>query len=347
MDVLQTLSVALGLAALAGINLYLTVFVTGMAVQFGWVALPPHLHSLEILGDPWVIGVAGTLYVLEFFADKVPWVDSFNDAVHTLIRPVGGALLAVLALGDAHPTVKVVAALLAGGIALTSHATKAGTRLVANASPEPFSNIGLSLGGDAIVLGGLGLLVWNPIVALVLALITLGLIWTFLPRLLRSIRATAWLVWRKLNTPSAGSELHEAPLPAAVEQVLRQSHATPEPVAFAAPCISAGGPRLPKNRFGWLTRFRDGRTFFVSRRWLGSFVAEIPVRDGDTLRESRFLCEKLTIRSDLGGTFVLLFERGHRLLADRAAAELKVPEDSEPGVKEEALAGCTLTDGAI
>ena len=109
MDVLQTLSVALGLAALAGINLYLTVFVTGLAVHFGWVTLPQHLEALNVLGNPWIIGVAGTLYVLEFFADKVPWIDSINDAVHTLIRPVGGALIAVLALGEASPAVKVIA----------------------------------------------------------------------------------------------------------------------------------------------------------------------------------------------------------------------------------------------
>lgn len=338
MDVLQTLSVALGLAALAGINLYLTVFVTGLAVQFGWVTLPAHLHALNVLGDPWVIGIAGALYTLEFFADKIPWVDSVNDGIHTLIRPVGGALLAVLALGEAHPTVKVVAALLAGGVALTAHATKAGTRLVANTSPEPFTNVGLSLGGDALVLGGLGLLVWNPIVALVIAVVTLGVIWSFLPRLLRSIRATAWFAWRKLNSPSAGSEVAVMPLPVAFEQALRQSHSTQEPVTLAVPCISGGGPRLPKNRFGWLARFRDGRTFFVGRRLSGPFVAEIPVQEGMTERESRFLSEKLTIRSELGGTFVLLFERGHRQLADRAAADLKAVEAPEAIAKEAAVA---------
>ncbi|MGA7212831.1 MAG: DUF4126 domain-containing protein, partial [Terrimicrobiaceae bacterium] len=158
MDVLETLSVALGLATLAGINLYLTVFVTGLAVQFGWVILPSHLHDLSVLCNPWVIAISGVLYFLEFFADKVPWIDSANDALHTLIRPLGGALLAVLALGEADPAAKVIGALLAGGAAMTAHAAKAGARLIANVSPEPFSNIGLSLGEDAMVLGGLGLL---------------------------------------------------------------------------------------------------------------------------------------------------------------------------------------------
>lgn len=335
MDVLETLSVALGLAALAGINLYLTVFVTGLAIRLAWVALPPHLESLSVLGDPWVIGIAGSLYVLEFFADKVPWIDSVNDAVHTFIRPVGGALIAVLALGEASPAVKVVAALLAGGVALTAHATKAGTRLVANTSPEPFSNVGLSLGGDALVLGGLGLVAWNPVLALVLALVTLGVIWMFLPRMLRSIRATAWFAWRKLNSPSAGNEVTHLPLPDAFEQALRQSHATQEPVVLAVPCVSGSGPRLPRNHFGWLARFRDGRTFFVGRRLRGPFVTEIPLRDGSAERESRFLCEKLTLRSEVGGTFVILFERGHRLLADQAAAAMRTTEPEAPAARQE------------
>ena len=338
MDALQTLSVALGLAALAGINLYLTVFVTGLAVRLGWVALPPHLESLGVLADPWVLGIAGSLYVLEFFADKVPWIDSVNDAVHTFIRPVGGALIAVLALGDASPAVKVVAALLAGGVALTAHATKAGTRLVANTSPEPFSNVGLSLGGDALVLGGLGLVAWNPVLALVLAVTTLGVIWVFLPRMLRSIRATAWFAWRKLNSPSAGNEVTHLPLPDTFEQALRQSHATQEPVVLAVPCVSGSGPRLPRNHFGWLARFRDGRTFFVGRRLRGPFVTEIPLRGGVAERESRFLCEKLTLRSELGGVFVLLFERGHRLLADQAAAVIRGPEPETPAARPEPVA---------
>jgi hypothetical protein len=317
--------VALGLAALAGINLYLTVFVTGLAVHFGWVGLPPHLQSLEILGNPWVIGVAGTLYVLEFFADKIPWVDSANDAIHTVIRPVGAVLLAVLALGDANPAVKVVAALLAGGMALTAHATKAGTRLVANTSPEPFSNVGLSLAGDVLVLGGLGLIAWNPVVALIVVGLTLGVIWMFLPRMLRGMRATAWLAWKKLNSPSAGANPSVPALPAALEDALRQAHATDEPVTFGLPCLSGGGPRLPKNHFGWLVRFRDRRVFFVGRRWRGPFVLEVPMDGAQIARASRFLCEKLSIQTGAGATYVFLLERAHQTLADEAVRELAAP----------------------
>src|SRR5205085_11668769 len=103
MERLHLLSVALGLAALAGLNLYLTVFATGLAIHYHWITLGPAYQSLEVLGDPIVIILAGTLYLIEFFADKVPWVDSAWDAVHTVIRPIGGALLAIQVLGHPSP----------------------------------------------------------------------------------------------------------------------------------------------------------------------------------------------------------------------------------------------------
>src|SRR5262249_40443957 len=145
---LNLLAVALGLAALAGINLYLTIFATGLAIHFHWITLALAYQSLEVLGHPAVITVAGILYFLEFFADKVPWVDSAWDTVHTVIRPIGGALLAIQVLGHPSPAYTVIVALLAGGTSLAAHTAKAATRLASNASPEPFSNIGLSLGED-------------------------------------------------------------------------------------------------------------------------------------------------------------------------------------------------------
>src|SRR5947207_6100798 len=153
MEKLDLLAVALGLAALAGINLYLTVFATGLAIHFHWITLAPQYQSLEVVGNPWIITVAGVLYFLEFFADKIPWVDSIWNAVHTVIRPIGGALIAVATLGHASPTIQGLAALLGGSLAASSHFTKAGTRAVANASPEPFTNWILSLTEDAFVVG--------------------------------------------------------------------------------------------------------------------------------------------------------------------------------------------------
>src|SRR5436190_9957643 len=143
MERLHLLSVALGLAALAGINLYLTVFATGLAIHFHWITLGPDYQTLDVLGHPAVIIIAGVFYFLEFFADKIPWVDSIWDAVHTVIRPIGGALLAIQVVGHPSPAFTEIVGLLAGGTSLIAHTVKAATRLASNTSPEPFSNIGL------------------------------------------------------------------------------------------------------------------------------------------------------------------------------------------------------------
>ena len=148
MDVFATLGRTLGFAFAAGINLYATVAILGLASRYGWVALPP---QYQVFDNNWIIGTAIALYVIEFFADKIPWVDSAWDAVHTVIRPVGGALIAVATLGEASPATKTVIGLVGAAVAAGSHFSKAGTRVMANASPEPFSNWILSLGEDAFV----------------------------------------------------------------------------------------------------------------------------------------------------------------------------------------------------
>jgi hypothetical protein len=199
MEVLKTLAVALSLGTLAGVNLYLTVLVTGLALHFDWVTLPSPLAGLEVLENPSILCIAAVLYAIEFCADKIPWVDTAWDAIHTFIRPIGGAALAVAAMGDAHPAFEVAAALLAGGMAFSSHTAKVGTRLAANTSPEPFTNIALSLVEDALVLGGLGLLAWSPLVALLLAAIICTAILIFLPRLLRNIFQGLRILLKKLR----------------------------------------------------------------------------------------------------------------------------------------------------
>ena len=165
MDTLSLLGVALGFATLSGINLYLTTFMAGLAVRFNWVDLADKYESLAILANPWIIGIAGVLFLIEFFADKIPWLDSSWDAIHTFIRPIGGTLLALAALGEMDPAVSVVAALLSGSTTLLTHATKAGSRLLINMSPEPVSNTVASLGEDGLVLGGLGLMAFAPVVS--------------------------------------------------------------------------------------------------------------------------------------------------------------------------------------
>ena len=147
---LATLGRTLGFSFAAGINLYATVAILGLASRYGWVALPP---QYQVFDNNWIIGTALVLYVIEFFADKVPWIDSIWDAVHTVVRPVGGALIAVATLGHASPATETLVGMLGGTLAAGTHFGKAGTRLMANASPEPFSNWILSITEDAFVVG--------------------------------------------------------------------------------------------------------------------------------------------------------------------------------------------------
>src|SRR5512136_1868595 len=173
MDVLMTLGRTLGFSAAAGINLYATVAILGLASRYGWVTLPP---QFKVFDNDVIIIVALVMYVVEFLADKIPWVDSVWDLIHTVIRPVGGALIAVAALGQASPTVEGLVALLGGTVAAGTHLTKAGTRVMVNASPEPFSNWALSLLEDVFVVG-LGLLTLKyPLLALGVAVLLLVLI---------------------------------------------------------------------------------------------------------------------------------------------------------------------------
>lgn len=182
MSAFEAFGHALAFAVGAGINLYATVLVLGLAARFDWVEVPA---SLEPVGSAWVIGLAAALYALEFLADKIPWVDSLWDAVHTLVRPIGAAVIAVAALGPASPGMEVAAALLGAAIGASTHAAKAGTRLAVNASPEPASNILLSLAEDGFVVGLVVLLLTHPLLGLGLALAALATVVVVLVVLLR------------------------------------------------------------------------------------------------------------------------------------------------------------------
>jgi hypothetical protein len=185
MDPLTTLGRTIAFSFSAGINLYATVAILGLASRYGWVELPP---QFKVFDHDFVIGAALVMYVAEFIADKVPWFDSVWDGIHTLIRPVGGALIAVATIGDASPAVEGLAALLGGAIAASTHATKAGTRAVANTSPEPFSNWLLSFAEDLFVLG-LGFVALKyPLVALAVTAALLVVIVIFAGAIIRAFR---------------------------------------------------------------------------------------------------------------------------------------------------------------
>jgi hypothetical protein len=191
MDALQQLGFAMGTAWTSGINLYATVAALGIAQASGLVQLPP---GLEVLGNPAVIAVAVVMYLVEFFADKVPYADSGWDAVHTFIRVPAGALLAARALGPTNPALEVVAALAGGSVALAAHGTKATARLAINASPEPFTNWAASLAEDVAAFLGVWAALQHPYVMLALVTAFLALSVYLVPKILRGLRS----VFRKL-----------------------------------------------------------------------------------------------------------------------------------------------------
>jgi hypothetical protein len=185
MDLLSSLGRTMGFSFAAGINLYATVAILGLASRFGWVALPP---QYQVFDNTWIIGGAIALYLVEFVADKIPWVDSVWDAVHSVVRPIGGAAIAVATLGDASPTVQTLVALVGAALAASTHFSKAGTRVIANASPEPFTNWALSLGEDTFVVA-LGLLALKyPAAAAIVVLVCLAVIVSFSVWIVRLVR---------------------------------------------------------------------------------------------------------------------------------------------------------------
>ena len=319
MENLQLLGVAVGLASLAGLNLYLTVLLTGLAVRFHWIALAPEYIRLEVLGDPWVLGLAGVLFAMEFLADKFPWVDSAWDAVHTAIRPVGAALLGIMVLGDSNPVFNVIVGLLAAWLGFTTHALKATVRLQANASPEPVSNIALSVAEDATVVLGLGLVFAYPVVALVVAVIFLAAIWYFVPRMLRSTWIKLWLCGRKLRLAAEEKTISELPtdLPTSAVNVIGPD----SKIAWVSPCISGTGPGYPRNRFGWLAAFDEGKFYFVPRRHPHR-VRALPAGEPTAKLERKFLADVLTLEWPDGKQAEFLFDRGSRALAEVVAKKI-------------------------
>ena len=171
MGAVQLIALASTVSLLAGWRLYFVTLAVGLAMRFGWIALPSQLHALDVLANGWIIGIAALGTLAEFFADKVPWIDSLWDAIHSVIRPVGGALLSMAIVDSADPGWQVGSFLLGGGAALLAHAGKAGARALVNASPEPFSNIVVSTGEDVATAGLLGLAIANPVAAALIALI--------------------------------------------------------------------------------------------------------------------------------------------------------------------------------
>lgn len=207
METIDTIALMLGTAWASGINLYAAVFMLGYLASTGQVALPP---ELVLLSDPMVMGVAAFMYCVEFFADKTPGVDTGWDAIHTFIRiPAGAVLAAGMASGlEMGQAAEFAALLVGGGLAATSHATKAGTRILINASPEPVTNWSASIAEDLAVIGGLWTALNHPVLFIALLVVFILVITWALPRIWRAIaalfrRVGAWLRGRSAQRGEA------------------------------------------------------------------------------------------------------------------------------------------------
>jgi hypothetical protein len=203
-SLIHTLALTMGVAWASGINLYAAVAVLGLAGSAGYVHLP---DTLAIVQDPLVIIAACFMYCVEFFADKIPGVDSTWDALHTFIRIPAGAMLAAGAVGDATPALVIAAGLVGGSVTAATHATKAGTRVLINTSPEPFSNWFASIGEDLAVFAGLWAALAHPAIFLILLILFLLALCWLLPRIWRGLRLVARKVvaffGRRPERPSA------------------------------------------------------------------------------------------------------------------------------------------------
>ena len=197
MTPVELIALAASTSLLAGWRLYLVTFITGLGMKLGWIAMPEQLQALDVLANNWVLAVAAIGTFAEFFADKIAWVDSAWDAIHSFIRPLGGALLSLAIVDAADPAWQVGSFLLGGGAALIAHAGKAGARTLVNTSPEPFSNVIVSTAEDVATGGLLALAIANPIAA---ALIALGLVLLSIWLVIAARRALRNLIDR-LNPP--------------------------------------------------------------------------------------------------------------------------------------------------
>ena len=212
-QIIATLALTMGVGWASGINLYATLLTLGVLSNMGHIDLPP---ELEVVGDPLVLMAAGLMYAVEFFADKVPGVDTGWDTLHTFVRIPAGAALAAAAVGDVNAAVEVAAALVGGGLAAGSHALKAGSRVMINTSPEPFSNWGASIGEDVAVIGGVWAALHHPYWFLGLLVLFIVLLIWLLPKIWRGIRKVFGFIvrlfgggesrsQRPVGEPSAGS----------------------------------------------------------------------------------------------------------------------------------------------
>jgi hypothetical protein len=264
MNSIESLTRILGLAFVSGINLYATVLMIGLGIRYHWVEGLP--SDLTVLAHPAVLIVAAVLYALEFLADKIPVVSTFWDLIHTFVRPVGGALLALAALKGVHigAPLQIVALLLGGTIALGAHSTKMGVRLLGHAAPNPILHAGVSMLEDVSVVGLLVLVYTHPLVALIVLAILIGLTALIGPLAFRVLYFAARAVWGRLMS-------WNSPL-ATLPPWVSQSVATVPAQAYF--CFARSIPGVPRMHKGYLIDSPLGLSF-VWKGWFGVKTARL------------------------------------------------------------------------
>ncbi len=286
MDIVQQLGTALGLGLLSGVRLYLTILAIGASIHFQWLHLNASFSGLHILADWRVMTVAGIACGVEFVADKVPWVDSAWDSIHTFIRPVGAALLGASAFAHADPAIRAMLMILCGGVALTGHSAKSATRLAVNHSPEPFSNIALSLAGDAAVPIATWLTFQYPTVTFAVVSVFVLFTWWLSPKIYRLMRVEARAIgsvisgWMGRSETAPANAVVPAALHHAPAELATHMRAIPLPFLVALRkryelgsnvsgirCAGSNGLNGLKSSLGYLTFTADGKMVFVARRW--------------------------------------------------------------------------------
>jgi hypothetical protein len=324
MNLVQLLGSTLGIGFVAGVRLYATILAMGLGIRFHWFQLSAGQEHLRVLAEPLVIAVSGAACLIEFVSDKIPWVDSLWDSFHTVIRPVGAAMLAAASLGSVDPAVRMCIVIACGGVALTSHSSKASTRLLVNHSPEPFSNIALSILEDLFTPVGLWLALKHPIVALTLVLIFLaGFAWLS-PKVFRLMRlqVVALLAWIQRGRRTPGNRFDGAvgsfAVPPLVSDALAviSRNASPIPQAYAAFALA------PSTATTSLTGIRCAATKTV--RNLGNSVGYLAVMNEEVAFVTRRLFKYRVHRILLREITHVEWKRGllmNRLLVRTASAE--------------------------
>ena len=315
-----------GLAFLCGLNLYLAAFLTSLAVQHGWVDAALH-PALAALGHPAVSVVALLLFLTEFVLDKIPWVNSLWDAIHTLVRPAGAMVLSWVVFSGMGLSVggsMVLLIALSGLIALSTHLTKSGVRLLINASPEPFTNILASLAADIVVVSLLLLLINAPVTGAAACLALLAGTWIALPRLLRLVRTSLYFLVKKLvGSPTTEQTTLPVALSWAHGEQLR--NLLPESgggasAVWAVPCVSGNCrevPGLRPNHRGTLVApsGHPGTLFFFYRGWFRRYAVPLSLAGCTVRQETTFLSENLVIDHAADGQqAVFRFTRAEALL---------------------------------